>query len=719
MSNKYSDHAIGAIEQAPIISASMGHTYTGTEHLLLAILIRNDCVGARILAAKGLDYQKARLAVASAVGVGVAHGSEYPSFITKNFKKILKSASDATSPSVGIITTKNILDQMILQKECGAYRVLCSQNIKMDKSADIENEERASGKQVKLPFCEPLPANIHGITRDLTELAQGQEIDEVIGRENEISAAFLILSRKQKNSPCFVGSAGVGKTAIAHTLAARIAKGNCPEALRDKRILTLDITALMAGTKYRGDIEERIQNIIGYCENHKNVILFVDEIHTIVGAGSAEGSLDAANMLKPALSSGAIRMIGATTKDEYEKFIEKDPALERRLCPVFVKEPSSEQTKNVLMGIADKYERHHGVRVGSDIISLCTELAGRCMPSRHFPDKAIDIMDLACAVAKNEINQGPAVQRHNVTKAASYLISSPVDEKGIPTGLRPSAVYETLVSEIFGQQSAINEICDHIETASLGSCRNDRPLCSLLLYGAQGVGKSFTAQVIAKAVYPDSELSEHFIKIDMSKYAESHSISELIGAPAGYVGHEKGSKLIKAVKKHPYSVVLFDNIHLAHKNALSVIGQIFDGGVLHGNGESADMKNCIVIMTADITPQNSAWANIGFKDSFDTEHDAVPKELEKILSKEFIAMLDGVVGYQRLTKESAALICQKELSELSLLYQMDKALFDVALVQSIVESCEPEKYGARNILTKTKKAFLEKVKAFLNQTTPI
>lgn len=713
MPNKYSDHALFAIEQAPIISASMGHTYTGTEHLLLAILIREDCVGARILSSKGLDYQRARLAVASAVGVGVPHGSEYPSFITENFKKILKKASDATPASVGIITTKTIIDQMISSEDCGAFRIISAQNIIVNTSKCDDSREKAAAPRTNTTTRKPLPHDLCGITEDLTESALGGTVEGIIGREKEINTIFLILSRRQKNSPCLIGSAGVGKTAIARAAALRIALGDCPDALRDKRILTLDTAALLAGTKYRGDIEERVKNIVGYCGANPNVILFIDEIHTIVGAGSSEGSLDTANMLKPALSSGAVRIIGATTRDEYEKFIEKDPALERRFSPVFVSEPTKDQTRDILLGIAPRYEKHHGTRISESTVSLCIRLSDKCMKGRHFPDKAIDALDLACAVAKNE---GFAeVLTSHVTNAVSCLISSPVNAEGVPTGINSLAIREALRTQIFGQNRAINDICFVFDALSLGIGNCKRPLCSLLLYGPAGVGKSFTATVLANAIYGDSELSEHFIKVDMSRFSDPHSTSELIGAPAGYVGHGKGSELIRFVKRHPYSVVLLDNVHKAHRDALEIIKRSFDGGILQGCGEVADMSGCIVILTADIDTLTPV-ANIGFSEAKAKDARSL-QELEKTLSKDFLSLFDGVIRFDELTRESALTICEKHLGELIKQYGLSSELDVSRLARDIVDNCEDKKYDAAQILAKTRKVFWEKARFILNKST--
>ena len=713
MPNKYSDHAIGAIEQAPLISASMGHTYTGTEHLLLALLIREDCVAARILSSKGFDYQKARLAVASHVGLGTSRSAGSLSFITQNFKTVLKKASDATPASVSIITTKTILDQMLLLKSCGAYRIISSQSIKLDCIPKEEFGEKASVGGIDAPKSHSLPQNLYGITNDLTALALSNGIENVVGREKEIEAALLMLSRKQKNSPCLVGAAGVGKTAIVHAVAQRIAHGNCPAHLRDKRILTLDPAALTAGTKYRGDMEERIKNLIGYCEIHKDVILFIDEIHTIVGAGATEGSLDAANMLKPALSSGQVRIIGATTRDEYEKHIEKDPALERRFCKIPVNEPTRDQTILILQGVAPNYEKHHKIRIDNSIIPLCADLALKCMKNRHFPDKAIDLLDLACAIAAGECQE--AVYGHHVTKAASCLTSITVNAEGVPAGIFNGKIDCKLKEEIIGQEKAINDICSSIQNATTGINDHNRPLCSLLLLGPKGVGKSQSAKVLANAIFPDSELSEHFYMVDMSKYTDPQSISGLLGAPAGYVGHERGSALIKHVKKHPYSVILLDNVHKAHKDTLEIIARIFDGGIIHGNGEDGDMRSCIIIMTASIC---DTWSDhpIGFRGTEKEDQSISPKALEELFPSEVITRLDGVVGFEKLSKNSAATICQKQIAQLLEGYGGGVGINTDALVYDVLKKCDIERYGAWQIQSEVKKVLNDRSKKKTNSS---
>jgi len=692
MSKRYSDHAQKAIEEAPIISASMGHTYTGTEHLLLALLIREDCVAARILAKNGLDYQKARLTVASLVGIGSPRKNDQMRVITKNFKSVLKKASIATPNATGTVTTQAILEQMHSNRACGAYAVMRAHDIDARAVKHAPKLEKADLFLQDTPKREPLPANLIGITADLNALAQNGGIDEVIGRESEIRTAFLILSRKQKNAPCLVGSAGVGKTAIARALALRIARGSCPESLQNKRIFVLDTPTLIAGTKYRGDIEERIKNIVNYCEAHKDIILFIDEIHTIVGAGSAEGSLDAANMLKPALSLGNLRIIGATTQDEYEKFIKKDQALERRFCPIFIKEPSADETQNILWGISEKYEDFHRVKLQDGIIPLCTDLASRCMPARHFPDKAIDVLDLACATAAESNTEGAVVLPTHVARALSYLVSLDINEKGIPTRLRGNLIKEALESEIFGQTRAIEKISKCIDSAALCARQGERVLCSLLFYGPQSVGKSSCARIIARTLYPDCDLSERFFKVDMSRFSNDHTVSELIGAPAGYVGHENGSRIIKDLKKHPFCVVLLENVDKAHPDALCIIKQILNSGILQGNGDSADMKNCVLIMTADSTGAHFSRSNIGFKDSFEGQ-----SEIEGILPRDILCALNGIVKFDALTYQGALKICQKQISKIQvpLPFSIDE------LAKKIIDGCDYEKLGAREIIQKT------------------
>lgn len=632
MPYKYSDHAIQVIEQAPTISSSMGHTFVGSEHLLLAMLAKEDCVGAKILASKGLDYQKARLAVSSQIGVGIPQGSRSCSFFTSNFRIILKNAASATSSMIGIITTQDILTQMARLKECGASRVLDILGVAIDKTSI--NQNVLEGELIPKQAAKPLPSKLCGITCDLTAIAQGRGY-EVIGREEEIETAFLLLSRKQKNSPCLLGSAGVGKSAVAYAIAQRILAGKCPKSLINKRILNLDIASLLAGTKYRGDIEQRIKDIIEYCDKEENVILFIDEIHTIVGAGSTDGALDAANILKPALSNGQIQIIGATTHDEYEKFIKKDPALERRFCPVFIKEPSCSQATDVLLGIAHKYESFHNVKIDQVVLPLCVKLAQRCIPSRHFPDKAIDVLDLACAVAKSRSSQ--ELKCEHIVAAMSKLVSVDVNEDALPSNFNAQVISQKL-SALIPNQNAISQICAAVEKATFSQSES-RPLCSLLLLGEKGTQKSLIAKLIAGAVYPDCEQSEHFIKIDMSRYTESHSISDLIGAPSGYVGHENGSVLINFVKKHPFCVVLLDNIECAHADVLKTILQILDSGTLQGNKDVAYMQNCIVIMTADISKKESCGANIGFSSQSQSK-------AEKLFSKEFLSLIDGIVEYE-------------------------------------------------------------------------
>ena len=701
MSNKFSDHALNAIKQAPIISASMGHTYTGTEHLLLAFLSREECVAAKILSNSGLDYPKARLTVMSLIGIGTPTPNDHNNTITQNFRHVLKQASDTTPKAIGTVTTQTILEQMLANEKCGAFAVMRAHDIEMSKIKRLPESEKSELLSCHNVRLEPLPQNLVGITTDLNALAQSQDIEDVICRDEEIKTVFLILSRKQKNAPCLLGAAGVGKTAIARSVALRIVKGECPKSLQDKRILVLDTSALLAGTKYRGDVEERIKNIVKYCENHPNIILFIDEIHTIVGAGSAEGSLDAANMLKPALSLGQLRIIGATTQDEYEKFIKKDPALERRFCPILVKEPSSMQTQSILSGVAKKFEAFHKVSLGENTVSLCVYLSGRCLPQRHFPDKAIDVLDLACALCAGEHEKKQEVTSSHVARAISYLVSSDVNENGLPIKLCDNSILKALQSDLFGQSRATNEIYRQM-AATTHAKRNSRPICSLLFCGDHGVGKSFCAQIIARAIYPDSALSERLVRIDMSKFSSEHNLTELTGAPAGYVGHEKGSKIIKAIKKQPFCLVLLENVEKAHPDAINIITQILSDGTLQGSCDMADMKNCILIMTANVCKLNQ---NIGFKESGD-----IRSHVEKILPSETLSMLDGVVNFDQLTYEAAIQIAQRHLGSLFEDSGLSCGISTYDLAKETVDSLNQEKFAANEIIRKANTIFAQTFK---------
>jgi ATP-dependent Clp protease ATP-binding subunit ClpA len=659
---------MGAIENAPLISSSMGHTFTGTEHLLLAMISRRDCIASGVLSSRNVDFERARMCVAAITGMGSPSMGHMPSKLTENFKKVLLNAAADTSKVPGTVTALNILKVISSMKGCGAYRVLSSMDALPVTSPSTRSRERFSSLDSAELFTTPrvlIDPKLPGITVNLTAQAMAGQIKEITGREKEIREIFLILSRKTKNNPCLTGPAGVGKTAIAGAVALMIARGKCPEALKSKQILVLDTSALLAGTKYRGDIEERIRAITDFCEKNPDVILFTDEIHTIVGAGASEGAMDTANLLKPALSLGTVRLIGATTDTEFEKYIEKDPALTRRLCRVSVDEPDVDKTLEILKNTVHEYEKHHGVRVDPDALRSCAELALRYFPDRYFPDKAIDLLDQTCSLVKlsQTGNRAPLVQKNHVSKALFGMTGIETDKDHKILGISRLANSNLADLGIFGQNDALEAIRSTLLRSQMTEPLSSRPICSFMFCGAKGVGKSTAAKALAKKIFGGGIEGAHFERFDMAQYSMSHSISGLIGAPAGYVGHDEGGALVSRVRRDPFCVLLFEGIEKAHPKVIDVIVQILDTAELYdGKGRRASFRNCIVVMTTEISCGDRALSGVGFCQGTGDVHGFYG--LEKRFSNELLSQTDGIIPFERLDAHACEMIFRHRVSEL-------------------------------------------------------
>lgn len=638
------------------------HNYIGTEHILLGLLREGEGLAAQILNSRGANLEDARKRVVSAVGMGNVPVSQVIGYTprTKNIMEI--SVNEARMLGHNYVGTEHLLLALIREGEGVAAQILKSlgielSNILEDIIQQVSGDEKAGFKQGMSGIKKGNTPNLEQYGRDLTEMAREGKLDPIIGREKETERVIQILSRRTKNNPVLIGDPGVGKTAIAEGLAQKIAEGNVPEILKDKRVITLDLSAMIAGSKYRGEFEERLKNVMNEIVENKNIILFIDEMHTIIGAGAAEGAIDASNILKPALARGEIQAIGATTIDEYRKHVEKDAALERRFQPVMVGEPTKEETLQILMGLRDKYEAHHKVKITDESLKAAVDLSDRYITDRFLPDKAIDLIDEAASrvriktftappdvkkleeeLSSLEKEKAEAINSQNFEKAAEirdkeqYLkkelenVKKDWSEKanhqepivgeeeiahitadwtGIPVtklaqeeSQRLLNLEEILHNRVIGQDEAVSAVSKAIKRARVGLKDPKRPVGSFIFLGPTGVGKTELSRALAEVLFGDEN---SMIRIDMSEYMEKHTVSRLIGSPPGYVGYDEGGQLTEKVRRKPYSVVLFDEIEKAHSDVFNVLLQILeDGRLTDGKGRTVDFKNTVIIMTSNV-----------------------------------------------------------------------------------------------------------------------
>ena len=666
----FTERAVSAVTRAQEASASLGHSYVGTEHLLLGIAAEGGGMGSRTLAAQGLTAELLREMVEKYVGKGMP--GTPPQGITPRFKRVVElAAMDANRLGHSYVGTEHLLMGILREPECSAARLIASTGVGLnDLYTEILESLDSSGSRRR----ETAPAGggkaprrsetktLDQYSRDLTDLASRGGCDPVIGREEEIARVIQILSRRTKNNPVLIGEPGVGKTAIAEGLAQKVASGDVPEDLRNKRVVSLDLTGMLAGTKYRGDFEERIKNVLKEVQKAGDVILFVDELHTIMGAGAAEGAIDAANILKPALSRGEIQMIGATTLNEYRKHIEKDAALERRFQPVMVDEPTPEESIRIIQGLRDKYEAHHKLKITDEAIEAAVKMSGRYINDRFLPDKAIDLMDEAasrvrmCSLtvpeelkviegriaalakekeaairaqdfetaatmrdrereqraelekARNEWDEkrraggSKSVTAEDIAAVVSGWTGVPVTSLTEDESKRMLRMEEILHRRVVGQDEAVSAVSRAIRRGRVGLKDPKRPIGSFLFLGPTGVGKTELCKALAEAVFGDENA---MIRVDMSEYMEKHTTSRLVGSPPGYVGYEEGGQLTEKVRRKPYSVILFDEIEKAHEDVFNIMLQVMDDGRLtDGQGRKVDFKNTIIVMTSNVGAKN-------------------------------------------------------------------------------------------------------------------
>ena len=761
--NRFTPRAQSALRLAQEAAEELGHSYVGSEHLLLGLMREEGGAAHRCLAGQSVTAEKTRETIAGIVGTGLP-GLAPPQGLTPRAKRVIENAvGESNRFGGGYVGTEHLLLGILRESGTMAMRVLSSMGADPKKlqtallqrlnasgssplSGALPGGQSLTGIQPLsggqgLRFAREAPTRIaqprreetarskllDQFTRSLNALAREGRLDPVVGRDREIARCIRILSRRTKNNPVLIGEPGVGKTAVAEGLAQRIVSGDVPEELLGKSILSIDLSAMLAGTKYRGEFEERVKNALAEIRRMGSVILFIDELHTIVGAGSAEGAVDAANILKPALSRAEIRVIGATTRDEYRRYIEKDAALERRFQPVAVEEPSAEEAIEILLGLRDKYEAHHGLAISDEAVRSCVELSRRYLPDRFLPDKAIDLMDEACSRVRMECEtRTPDLKRleerleavrrekaeaiagedfeaaarlrdveedfarqlreerarwvsgrtddlisvtgEDVAAVASEWTGVPVRQITQDEGERLLHLEEELQRRVVGQDQAIAAMARAIRRGRVGLGEPNRPIGSFLLLGPSGVGKTELCRALSAALFGQEEA---MIRVDMSEYAESHAASRLVGSPPGYVGHEEGGQLTEKVRRRPYSVVLFDEIEKAHPEVWNLLLQILeDGRLTDSHGRRADFRNTVVVMTSNVgARQITSRGRLGFAGE-DGEQvrqrrisDQVTDELKRTFRPEFLNRIDETVVFRQLGEADLEEIAARLLEE--------------------------------------------------------
>ena len=726
----FTQKANKAVNLAVQSAESMGQNYVGTEHILLGLAQEGTGVAAEALKACGLNAADLEERIRNT-------GSGYPTKLSPNAftprtKRLLQTAVAFAARTGGYVGTEHILLAILYEQDSYANSFLRDMGVDINRLA--EQLKGSFGGQQSGGAPQPNGSESGGDSalekfgRDLTQAAKNGEIDPVIGREKEIERVIQILSRRTKNNPVLIGEPGVGKTAVAEGLALEISAGNVPEILRDKRVVTLDLTGMVAGAKYRGDFEERIKAAIDEVKQSKNTILFIDELHTIIGAGAAEGSADAANILKPSLARGDFQVIGATTLNEYRKYIEKDAALERRFQPVKVGEPTQEQAIAILKGLRDKYEAHHKVKITDEAIDAAVKLSSRYIADRYLPDKAIDLIDegaskvrlasmtspdnikeLEQTLERYEQEKASAVNEQDFERAAKLRdeqkdIQKRLDEArknwkdaqkdscgevdaeviarivsdwtGVPVVQLTKEESERLLNmeqvlheRVVGQDEAVTSIAKAIRRGRVGLKDPKRPVGSFIFLGPTGVGKTELCKALAQAMFGDENA---MLRLDMSEYMEKHTVSKLIGSPPGYVGFDEGGQLTEKVRRKPYSVVLFDEIEKAHPDVFNMLLQILeDGRLTDSHGRTVDFKNTVIIMTSNvgarlITDHQKA---LGFVQNEDKEEKDVKQlvlgELKKVFRPEFLNRVDDIIVFNKLTQDEIKEIAKKMLDTLA------------------------------------------------------
>jgi ATP-dependent Clp protease ATP-binding subunit ClpC len=729
MFGRFTERAQKVLSLAQEEAVRLGHGNIGTEHILLGLVREGEGIAAKALVALGLGLEKIQKEVETLIG----RGQSQPSMAayTPRAKKVIElSMDEARKLGHTYVGTEHILLGLIREGEGVAARVLNNLGVSLNKARQQVLQLLGNSESLSSHPGSNLHANtptLDSLARDLTAAAHEENLDPVIGRSREIERVIQVLSRRTKNNPVLIGEPGVGKTAIAEGLAQRIVEGEIPETLRGKRVMTLDMGTVVAGTKYRGEFEDRLKKIMDEIRQAGNIILFIDELHTLVGAGGAEGAIDASNILKPALARGELQCVGATTLDEYRKYIEKDAALERRFQPITVDEPTPAEAIQILAGLRDRYEAHHRVKITDEAIQQAVKLSDRYITDRYLPDKAIDLIDEAASKVRlssytvppelKELEQkveevkkekDAAVQSQEFEKAASLrdreqklrqeleitrnhwcedqgrtdsevtvedIAAIVASWTGIPVSKLAQEESERLLNmedilhrRVIGQEEAVKSVARAIRRARAGLKDPKRPIGSFIFLGPTGVGKTELARALAEAMF-GAEGS--MIRIDMSEYMEKHSTSRLVGSPPGYVGYEEGGQLTEKVRRKPYSVVLFDEVEKAHPEVFNILLQVLeDGRLTDSKGRVVDFRNTIIIMTSNVGASTIRNARLGFtigdtgQDDYERMKQSVMEELKKTFRPEFLNRIDDVIVFHSLKEEHLAQIVSLMSEEL-------------------------------------------------------
>ena len=744
---KFTNKAKKVIEIANDISVEFGHNYIGTEHILYGLVKEGEGIAAKVLNNKGITDEKVKVKIEEILGIG--RDIKETLGFTPRTKRVLENAFlEAKRIGYNYIGTEHLLLAIMKEGDCVAVRIITELNVEISKIyneiAKVINEEE-SDREIKKDIergkgSYSLTPTLNQFGEDITLQAEDGKFDNIIGREKEIERIIQILSRRTKNNPCLIGEPGVGKTAIVEGLAEKVVLGEVPESLKNKRIVSVDISGMVAGAKYRGDFEERIKKALNEVKKVEDVILFIDEIHTIVGAGAAEGAIDAANILKPLLARGEIQLIGATTIEEYRKYIEKDSALERRFSPVDVGEPTEKETIEIIKGIRDKYEAHHNVKITDEAVNSAVTLSVRYITDRFLPDKAIDLIDEAASQVRMKIFTEPdeiktleekleiiskekeeAIYNQEFEKAAKLRDNeqqtrekleeeitkwrkaknkdiTEIGEENIAdiiskwTGIPAQRLTEDenqklqhledkLHERVIGQNEAVEAVAKAIRRGRVGLKDPKRPIGSFLFLGPTGVGKTELSKALSEILF-DNENS--MIRLDMSEYMEAHSVSKLIGSPPGYIGYDGGGQLTEKIRRKPYSVVLFDEIEKAHTDVMNILLQILeDGHLTDSQGREVDFKNTVIIMTSNLGARHiTDKKSLGF---VNTENDKeyeelkkeVIKELKHELRPEFINRIDEIIVFHKLNKQDIENIAQIMLKQVEERLQKQKYIVEI------------------------------------------